>query len=66
VSQEKYIERVLKRFNMKDAKPVSMPLANHFKLSRNSCPCTEEEKKAMEVIPYSSAVGSLMYAMVCT
>jgi hypothetical protein len=66
MSQEKYVERVLERFNMKNAKPVSTPLANHFKLSRNSCPCTEEENKEMEVIPYSSAVGSLMYVMVCT
>lgn len=33
LSQEKYIERVLERFNMKHAKPVSTPLAGHFKLS---------------------------------
>ena len=67
MSQEKYVERVLERFNMKNAKPVSTPLASHFfKLSRNSCSCTEEEKKAMEVIPYSSTVGSLMYVVVST
>ncbi|KAK3019690.1 hypothetical protein RJ639_004165 [Escallonia herrerae] len=34
LSQQKYIERVLERFNMKDAKPVSIPFANQFKLSR--------------------------------
>ncbi|GKV53845.1 hypothetical protein SLEP1_g60358, partial [Rubroshorea leprosula] len=32
LSQEKYVERLLERFNMKHAKPVSTPLANHFKL----------------------------------
>ena len=33
LSQEKYIEKVLHRFNMHDAKIVSTPIASHFKLS---------------------------------
>ncbi|WCJ38272.1 Retrovirus-related Pol polyprotein from transposon TNT 1-94 [Euphorbia peplus] len=66
LSQEKYVERVLERFNMVNAKPVSITLAGHMKLSKESCPTTKEEKEAMRSIPYSSAVGSLMYAMVCT
>jgi len=51
---------------MKGGKPVCIPLANYFKLSRVSCPTSQDEKEAMVVIPYSSAVGRLMYAMVCT
>ena len=66
LSQERYVERILERFNMKEAKPVTTPLGGHYKLSKSSCPSTEEENKKMAVIPYSSAVGSLMYAMVCT
>lgn len=66
LSQEKYIEKILERFNMKNAKPVSCPLAGHFKLSKNQCPTSEKEKEEMHKIPYASAVGSLMYAMVCT
>ena len=31
LSQQKYIERVLERFNMKNAKPVSIPLVGHMK-----------------------------------
>ena len=30
------------------------------------CPKTQEEIDYMSKVPYSSAVGSLMYAMVCT
>jgi hypothetical protein len=30
------------------------------------CPKTQEEIEYMSRVPYSSAVGSLMYAMVCT
>ena len=66
LSQEMYIEKVLRRFNMDKAKVVSIPLASHFKLSHTSCPSFDDEKLSMENIPYSSAVGSLMYAMVCT
>ena len=66
LSQEKYVERVLEKFNMRDAKPVSTPLANHFKLSKSMCPSSREGRDEMATVPYSSAVGSLMYAMVCT
>ena len=51
---------------MQDAKPVSTPLANHFKLTKEMCPKTQEEIDYMSKVPYSSAIGSLMYAMVCT
>jgi len=66
LSQKQYIEKALKRFNMTDAKAVSTLPAKHFKLSISQSPSTDEEKKVMSRIPYSSAFGSLMYAMVCT
>ena len=34
LSQGEYIEKVLERFRMHNAKPVSKPLANHFKLRK--------------------------------
>jgi len=40
LSQSEYIEKVLKRFDMQNAKPVSIPLASHFKLSKEACPKT--------------------------
>ena len=66
LSQERYIEQMLERFNMKNSKPCSTPLVGHFKLSKRLCPSIEKEKGELSVIPYSLAVGSLMYAMVCT
>ncbi|CAL1413563.1 unnamed protein product [Linum trigynum] len=51
---------------MSKAKAVSTPLGGHFKLSVKHCPTSDEEKEAMENVPYASVVGSLMYAMVCT
>ena len=57
---------MFKRFKMENAKPVSTPLARHFKLSKKKCAVTNEEQNYMAKVLYASAVGSLMYAMVNT
>ena len=51
---------------MMDAKPVNVLLEDHFKLSKIQAPTTEDEKTFKSEMPYASALGSLMYAMVCT
>jgi len=33
VSQAEYVKKMMKRFNMADAKLVNVPLGGHFKLS---------------------------------
>ena len=45
LSEERYIERMLERFNMKNSKPVSTPLIGHFKLRKRFCPSTEKDKR---------------------
>jgi hypothetical protein len=35
-------------------------------LSKAQCPATADEREKMSVIPYASAIGSIMYAMLCT
>ncbi|CAH9096206.1 unnamed protein product [Cuscuta epithymum] len=66
MSQEQYIEKVLRRFNMDKAKEVSSPLTTNFRLTDKDCPSSEKKIEEMDRVPYASAVGSLMYAMVCT
>eukprot|EP00253_Pinus_taeda_P003747 PITA_03747 len=66
LSQNEYIQKVLKRFNMHNAKPVSTPFASHFKLSKEMFRKTQEDMDYMSKVPYASTVESLMYAMVCT
>jgi hypothetical protein len=66
LSQGEYIEKVLERFTMQNEKPVSTPLANHFKLTKEMCPKTHEHIEYMSTVPYSLIVGSLMYVMVFT
>jgi len=51
---------------MAEERPVTTPLAGHFKLSSKQCPQSLKEEEGMSRVPYASVVGSLMYAMVCT
>ena len=41
-------------------------MTSHFKLTKEMCSKTQEEIDYMSKVPYSSIVGSSMYAMVCT
>nr|GEU62943.1 retrovirus-related Pol polyprotein from transposon TNT 1-94 [Tanacetum cinerariifolium] len=66
LSPTDYISKVLKKFNISSCKPVPTPLAPHFKLSSHECLKSKEDKEDMSRVPYLSAVGSLMYVMVCT
>ncbi|XP_026459636.1 histone H2B.5-like [Papaver somniferum] len=50
---------------MENAKPLSSPLGSQIRRSSMQCAKTDEEKEYMSNIPYSSAIGSLIYAMVC-
>ena len=34
--------------------------------SKSLCPQTQDERTLMSMIPYVSAIGSIMYAMLCT
>jgi hypothetical protein len=35
-------------------------------LSKTQSPATTEDREEMNKIPYASAIGSIMYAMLCT
>lgn len=48
------------------SKPIISPLVGHFKLSPKQSSTTEKEKQDMKNVPYKSAMGNLMYAMMCT
>lgn len=45
MSQEKCIEKVIQRFNMKDAKPIGVSLRSHLKLKKMDL--NENEVKEM-------------------
>ena len=66
LSQRTYIDKVLKRFSMEQSKRGLVPMVRGTSLSKDMCPKTKEERDNMSRIPFASAVGSIMYAMICT
>ena len=63
--EKRYLKKVLQKFNINDKiKSVNTPLAPHFKLKVTMSPAMQSEY--MTHVLYVSAVGNLMYAMVCT
>ena len=66
LSQSTYLDKVLKRFKMEDSKKGSIPIVYGKTLSKKHCPTTSDDLKYMSKVPYASAIGSIMYAMICT
>ena len=56
IKQTKYIEDMLKKFEMQDSKPVNTPMDISLKLQKSS-----DTSKTITDYPYREAVGSLMY-----
>ena len=66
LSQETYIKKMFNRYHMHDCNPMDTPIERNLNLSLDMCPKSSEEKEEMSKVPYSSAIESLMYAMMCT
>jgi len=66
LSQSTYLDKVLKKFNMEGSKRGFLPMSTGITLSKDQCPATAKEIESMAKIPYASAIGSIMYAMLCT
>jgi len=66
LSQETYINKFLERFRMKNCSPCIAPIMKGDRFNLDQCPRNDLEREQMKNIPYASAVGSLMYAQVCT
>ena len=66
LSQSTYIDKVLIRFSMQDAKKGFLLMSHGISLSKSQCPSTTDERDCMNSILYASAIGSIMYAIICT
>ena len=51
---------------MDQSKKGFLPVLQGVKLSQTQCLTTTEDREKMKAIPYASAIGSIMYAMLCT
>ena len=66
LSQRSYIDAIIRRFSLKDSKPISTPMDPNSKISTSHSPSTGAQYAAMQNVPYCEAVGALMYAMLGT
>ncbi|KAJ9561697.1 hypothetical protein OSB04_006857 [Centaurea solstitialis] len=66
LSQGTYIDKILKRFKMDESKKGFIPMQHGIVLSKAQCPVSSEDQDKIKLIPYASAIGSIMYAMLCT
>jgi hypothetical protein len=64
--QSTYLDKVLKRLRMDKAKKDFLPLLSGKILSKAQCPATAKDRETMSNVPYASAIGSIMYSMLCT
>ena len=66
LSQVTYIGTILTRFSMQDSKKGFLLFRHYITLSKDQCPKTPDEIERMKAVPYASAIGILMYAMLYT
>ncbi|KAI3819320.1 hypothetical protein L1987_13147 [Smallanthus sonchifolius] len=66
LSQGTYIDKVMARFHMENSHKGGVPMTKGTVLNKSQSPSTDIETKRMEAIPYALAIGSIMYAMLCT
>ena len=68
VHQSTYIKKILKRFNMDKAHPLSSPMVVRSLDVKNDPfrPCEKGEELLGPEVPYLSVIGALMYLANCT
>jgi hypothetical protein len=66
LDQTAYLERVLARYNMAECNALALPATAMTSLTAAMSPSTAADIAAMAGVRYRSAVGSLLYAAVCT
>ena len=66
LSQKTYLEKILKRFNIEESKKGFLPVPRGSRMSVTQCPVTAKDRREMFIVPYASAIGSIMYAMLST
>ena len=53
LSQDTYIDKVLKRFSMEESKKGFLPMSHGMHLSKTQCPTTTDERDRMSKVPVS-------------
>ncbi|GJT58198.1 retrotransposon protein, putative, ty1-copia subclass [Tanacetum coccineum] len=66
LSQNAYMDKILKRYKMDNSKRGYIPMQERLDLNKSQGAQTPKEVNRMKNVPYASVVGSIMYAVRCT
>jgi Reverse transcriptase (RNA-dependent DNA polymerase) len=66
LSQSTYIDKMLNRFSMQNSKKRFLLMNHGSHLSKTQCPLTIDKQNIMSRVSFASAIGSIMYVMLCT
>ncbi|GJV99904.1 retrotransposon protein, putative, ty1-copia subclass [Tanacetum coccineum] len=66
LNQSAYMDKILRRFRMDTSKCGYIPMQERLDMNKTQGASTPGEAKRMQIIPYASAVGSIMYAVRCS
>jgi len=64
INQHAYIEGIIKKFGLTNARPISTPMEPGTQLSTDQGPSTTNQLSKMRGIPYTKAVGSVLWPAV--
>ncbi|UYV80249.1 hypothetical protein LAZ67_18002148 [Cordylochernes scorpioides] len=64
LDQERYIEELLEKYEMKESKPISTPMDPNYKVTKISP--IDGENEPVDKVEYQSLIGSLIYLSVST
>ena len=60
------MNKMIKRFSMEQSKKGLVPMSCGITLSKSMYPKTQGERTRESMTPYDLAIGSIMYAILCT
>ena len=64
INQRAYIEKMVDRFSLTNAKRVLTPMDPNVQFSIDQCPSSTSQLAKMKGIPYSEAIGSALWPVV--
>jgi hypothetical protein len=61
INQRSYIEAMVEKFGLKDAKPQYVPMDPGSKYSKSQSPMSPKQEMEMRNVPYAQAIGSALW-----
>ena len=59
INQKAYIESMVEKFWLTNAKRVSMPMEQNAQYTTQQCMSTLDQTECMKGVPYAEAIGSI-------